>query len=388
MRTKRWTVLTGLVVAAALAPLAAAQDDATKAKKGLFDEFPKAWFFHTKQDQIDRHEKLIGEKMPELKLTDWMNVGDDFKKDDLKAELEGKVIVVDFWATWCGPCLAAVPKNNKLVEKYKDEDVFFVGICGSGSGQDKMEATAKQHNMNYPIAKDSTLETAKAWEVMWWPTYAVVDKHGKLRAIGLKPDHVEAVVKKLLKEEGPKKKVVEATPIRKPAMESANDASDLPAEWLEGTPERREALAKIMGKPAPALAVENWINSDAMNLKDLKGKVVMLDFWATWCGPCIASVPHTNELYAAYKSEGLEIIGVCHPRGMEKMAATVKEHDIRYPVVMDPDGKTIATYQVDSFPDYYFIDRNGNLRIADARNGSIDEIIKMLLAEKAVASNN
>lgn len=223
MRTKRWTLLTGLVVAAALAPFAAAQDDATKAKKGLFDEFPKAWFFHTRPEQIERHEKLIGEKMPELKLTDWKNVKEGF---DVKKDLEGKVVVIDFWATWCGPCIAAVPKNNKLVEKYKDEDFVFIGICGSANGQDKMDDTAEKHKMAYPLAKDSSLETAKKWEVMWWPTYAVVDKHGKLRAIGLKPDHVEAVVKKLLKEDGPAKKVVEADT----AAESTTEATEEHAE--------------------------------------------------------------------------------------------------------------------------------------------------------------
>lgn len=84
-----------------------------------------------------------------------------------------------------------------------------------------------------------------------------------------------------------------------------------------------------------------------------------------------------------YADQGLVIIGVCATNGAEKMAETVKEWGIEYPVARDVDGATVAAYHADSFPDYYLIDRAGRLRITDCKNGSIDEAIELLLSEKA-----
>jgi thiol-disulfide isomerase/thioredoxin len=158
----------------------------------------------------------------------------------------------------------------------------------------------------------------------------------------------------------------------------------VPDEWLEGTADSRaERFAKLkVGETPPALKVEEWKNGEPVTLASLKGKVVMLDFWATWCGPCIASIPHNNDLYERYKGDGLAVIGVCHSRGADKMAETVKDKGIKYPVAADSDGRTVEAFAVDGFPDYYFIDRAGKLRILDCKNGHVEDAIKLLLAEK------
>ena len=98
-------------------------------------------------------------------------------------------------------------------------------------------------------------------------------------------------------------------------------------------------------------------------------------------------MPHNKELQKKYAGQGLVIIGVHTPYGAEKLKEFVKEKGINYVVALDqsPDGqngKTIGKYQVDSFPDYYFIDRKGVLRYADAANASAEDAIKELLAEK------
>ena len=132
--------------------------------------------------------------MPALDVVDWQN--GQVKPEQLK----GKVVLVDFYATWCGPCMAAIPHNNELLKKYRDQGLVLVGVCTSGRGQEKMEQTVKDKGMQYPTARDPQLKSAKAWAISYYPTYALVDRNGIVRIIGLQLDHVEPVVQKLLAE--------------------------------------------------------------------------------------------------------------------------------------------------------------------------------------------
>lgn len=115
------------------------------------------------------------------------------------AQLKGKVVVVNFWATWCGPCKRAVPHNNEMLRKYAAKGVLLIGACGGG-GEENMGAVAQATGLAYPTAR-TTKATTEAWRVQWWPTYAVIDRKGTLRALGLRPDAVEPLVDALLFEQ-------------------------------------------------------------------------------------------------------------------------------------------------------------------------------------------
>ena len=93
-------------------------------------------------------------------------------------------------------------------------------------------------------------------------------------------------------------------------------------------------------------------------------------------------MPHLKEVYQRSKDQGLVLIGVHTERGQETMAAYVRENEIPYPVAYDTEGGTVAAFHVDSYPDYYVIDRAGNLRIADMANAELDRVIEILLKEK------
>lgn len=108
------------------------------------------------------------------------------------------------------------------------------------------------------------------------------------------------------------------------------------------------------------------------NLKDLtgrpsslsayKGKVVFLNFWATWCGPCRAEIPSMEQLYTELKDEGFTIVAVNSQEPLEQVSAFVDDMGMSFPVLLDSAGKVGAVYGVRAIPTTYIIDPRGAIR--------------------------
>ncbi|MDP2785483.1 MAG: TlpA disulfide reductase family protein [Sulfurimicrobium sp.] len=137
-------------------------------------------------------------------------------------------------------------------------------------------------------------------------------------------------------------------------------------------------------RDAPAFSVAG--ETGKLNLSDFLGKVVYLDFWASWCGPCRASFKGLNEAHEKYAAKGLVVIAVNVDKDKELAAQFLKENPAKFRIGYDPEGGVAQAYQVKGMPSSYMIDRKGQLRATHvgyrAKDKSVlEEEIRSLLAE-------
>lgn len=132
-----------------------------------------------------------------------------------------------------------------------------------------------------------------------------------------------------------------------------------------------------------------WINSPPLTLKALKGKVVVLDFWAFDCPPCIEALPHLVKLNERYADKGLILIGIHTPRtdgerNVPNVRDAVARLGVRYPVVIDNAQKIWEDYRCDLWPTQFVIDAGGTIRYVHGGGGRYEELeamVQKLLSE-------
>jgi len=137
-----------------------------------------------------------------------------------------------------------------------------------------------------------------------------------------------------------------------------------PSQALSNATQLRNMLVSEVGGPAPEIAYPDT-EGNIRKLSDLKGKVVMIDFWASWCGPCRKQNPHVVSLYNKYKDKGFEIFSVSLDRAKEPWLQAIKADGLAWPNHVSElkfwQSSVVQTYGVKSIPRVVLVDREGNI---------------------------
>lgn len=250
----------------------------------------------------------------------------------------------------------------------------------------------------------------------------------KLKANPTDATTIELYGMKIMQEAGPsasseperaEKKMNEAKKFLTDLREKVKDNADAvkaidQAEAQFGQVDRMIASAKklkeLIGKDATALTADTWVNGAPLTDKDLKGKVVLLDFWAVWCGPCVSTFPHLREWQEKYADKGLVMIGVTgyynfvwdaegeRAKPSDDKVTEVQEQEmlkqftahnkLTHRIAIDKEGKMADYYGVTGIPHVVLIDRHGKIRLIKVGAGpdtakEIEAMLETLIGDKA-----
>lgn len=145
---------------------------------------------------------------------------------------------------------------------------------------------------------------------------------------------------------------------------------------------KEERKRAVIGYPAPNFTLSD-LDRKKVNLSDYKGKVILLDFWATWCPPCKESIPYLETLYQRYKDKGFVVIGISFDEDIETVKRFKERYNMTYPILMGEDWIK-NDYGITGVPETFTIDRKGILKshrvgFNESLVAIMDEEIKGLL---------
>jgi thiol-disulfide isomerase/thioredoxin len=160
----------------------------------------------------------------------------------------------------------------------------------------------------------------------------------------------------------------------------------LPVLLLAGVAFASSADAVKAGAPAPPIALRTP-SGDGVSLAPLRGRVVYVDFWASWCTPCRRSFPWMNEMQARYAKDGLVIVGVNVDKRPADAERFLRDTPASFTIAFDGEGKAPAAYDVKAMPSSFLIDRHGIVAVVeegfhDEHLNDLEARIRALLAQR------
>lgn len=292
----------------------------------------------------------VGDAAPELRVQSFL------KGEPVTAFKPGHVYVVEFWATWCGPCIAGIPHLAELQEKYAGR-ATIIGVSTDRDPESKVRQFVRgRRDMSYTVAYNGNGTAQQKWfaaaGLRGIPSAFIVDGQGKIAWIG-HPMAMDAALE---------------AAVRAAGGAGASEADDrlLKIEDVE--------MPRLMpGSRAPRLSIDTWVKGDPVR-SFRRGQVYVVEFWATWCGPCIRGFPHLTELQETY-GDKVRILGVNiwdrrKDESVDAQQARVRSFvegrsDMGYSVAIEKDTQMASSWMEaagqNGIPAAFIVDQNGRI---------------------------
>ena len=176
-----------------------------------------------------------------------------------------------------------------------------------------------------------------------------------------------------------------------PATAATAAATTAPEPVVEALPILEAAPEVLRTVHAPLVEIDGWLQSDLESLEELRGQVVVVEFWTFGCYNCKNRIPYTQDLYANYKAQGLEIVGIHSPEfayeeDVSNIETALIDLGVTWPIVLDTDRLTFRLWQGSPayWPRTFVLDQNGQVRFDHIGEGGYEELertVAYLLAE-------
>ncbi|HEV3037962.1 MAG TPA: TlpA disulfide reductase family protein [Candidatus Angelobacter sp.] len=283
---------------------------------------------------------VAGAVAPDFEL----NIVDANGKTMKLSNLKGKAVLLNFWATWCEPCKVEMPWFVDLQKEYGPQGLQIVGVSMDDEAEKTVSDFAKKMGVNYPILAGTEKVAELYGGIEGLPTSFFIDRSGKVvtREAGLISQ--SRIVDNIKKSLGLS---------TQPKTEPKKEISGLP-NLSEGDP---------LGATAPDFQLKLLdAHGKTMKLSDLRGKAVVLDFWATYCVPCKIEMPWFVDLQKQYGPQGLQIVGVAIDDEEEKVVSEFsKKMGVNYPILIGTENVAESYGGLPGLPTTFFLDRSGKV---------------------------
>ncbi len=307
------------------------------------------------EDERATFETTLGYAMPPLDTLRW-----PAGAAPSAAELDGKVVILQSWTRKTALGRNAVGRLEAALRRVENRDDVVVIAVHTPEGAEQADMYLERRPMDVPVGVDQA--GAFCDEIGFWqrPATVVVDRSGAIRVAGARLDKLAGVVEELLAEP-----VAEAAPEPLPSRDERTGAvGDAPAT-ASGTGDYPPIEGSVgnatdlRGKRGPAIQVQKWMSSRP----DTSGKVVVAEFWATWCPPCIAGIPHLNELQAEFR-DSVVVMGISdEDEGkVGQFMRDPKRPKMQYAVAIDPQRRMYNAHSSRGIPHCFVMSPDGVVR--------------------------